>query len=119
MYGILNNLKSATDALFPIENVDKITRETLNEMIYNLENFANYINNSDLDVKNNPWHGVVINSLSLEDKQVMDINVKSMIRCLEELIVESESFANDYKAFTINSVLEFDNAFSVFDKLKG
>lgn len=117
VYGILNNLKSATDALFPIENVDKITRETLNEMIYNLENFANYINNSDLDVKNNPWHGVVINSLSLEDKQVMDINVKSMIRCLEELIVESESFANDYKAFTINSVLEFDNAFSVFDKL--
>lgn len=79
VYGILDNLKSATDALFSIEDVDKITRETLNETIYNLENLANYINNSNFDLENNPWFGVVINSLSLEDKQVMDKNINLML----------------------------------------
>jgi superfamily I DNA and/or RNA helicase/very-short-patch-repair endonuclease len=117
VYGILDNLKSATDALFSVEDVDKITRETLNEMIYNLENLANYINNSNFDLENNPWFGVAINSLSLEDKQQIDINIKTMVKYIEELVAKSTLFATDYKTRIIDSLPEFDNSFIKLDKI--
>lgn len=110
VYGILDNLKSATDALFSVEDVDKITRETLNEMIYNLENLANYINNSNFDLENNPWFGVVINSLSLEDKQVMDKNINLIVEYLSELISNITDLVAKYglnNPDTLQSVEEF------------
>ena len=110
VYGILDNLKSATDALFSIEDVDKITRETLNEMIYNLENLANYINNSNFDLENNPWFGVVINSLSLEDKQVMDKNINLIVEHLSALISNITDLVAKYglnNPDTLQSVEEF------------
>lgn len=110
VYGILDNLKSATDALFSIEDVDKITRETLNETIYNLENLANYINNSNFDLENNPWFGVVINSLSLEDKQVMDKNINLIVKYLSELISNITDLVAKYglnNPDTLQSVEEF------------
>ena len=110
VYGILDNLKNATDALFSIDDVDKITREALNEMIYNLENLANYINNSNFDLENNPWFGVVINSLSLEDKQVMDKNINLIVEHLRALISYTGDFAFKYSLKnpdTLQSLEEF------------
>lgn len=110
VYGILDNLKSATDALFSIEDVDKITRETLNEMIYNLENLANYINNSNFDLENNPWIGVAINSLALEDKQVMDKNINLIVEHLSVLISNISDLVSKYglnNPDTLQSVEEF------------
>jgi len=110
VYGILDNLKSATDALFSIEDIDKITRETLNEMIYNLENLANYINNSNFDLENNPWIGVAINSLSLEDKQVMDKNINLIVEHLSALISNISDLVAKYglnNPDTLQSVEEF------------
>ncbi len=110
VYGILDNLKGATDALFSIEDVDKITRETLNEMIYNLENFENYINNSNFDIGKNPWFGVVINSLTLEDKQVMDKNINSIVEYLNALISNISDLVASYdlnNPNTLQSIEEF------------
>lgn len=103
-YGILDNLKNATDSLFSLENVDKITREELNEMIYNLENLANYINNSNFDIENNPWIGVVINSLSLDDKQVMDKNIHLIVECLKKLTLNISDLTAEYGLNNINTL---------------
>ena len=103
-YGILDNLKDATDSLFSLENADKITRETLNEMIYNLENLANYINNSNFDIENNPWLGVVINSLSLDDKQVIDKNISTAVQYLKTLTSDINGLTEEYALNSINTL---------------
>ena len=103
-YGILDNLKDATDSLFSLENVDKITRETLNEMNYNLENLANYINNSNFDIENNPWLGVVINSLSLDDKQVIDKNISLAVQYLKTLTSNIHDLADEYGLNNVNTL---------------
>lgn len=110
VYGILTQLKSTTDALFSIEDIDKVTREALNEMIYNLENLENYINNSNFDLENNPWFGVVINSLSIEDKQIIDKNINLIVKHLSELIPNINDLVAGYglnNFDTLQSVEEF------------
>ncbi|MBQ3054180.1 MAG: DUF3320 domain-containing protein [Clostridia bacterium] len=103
-YGILDNLKNASDSLFSLENVDAITRETLNEMIYNLENLSNYINNSNFDIENNPWLGVVINSLSLDDKQVIDNNITLSVQYLKALTSNLGDLTTEYNIDTLNTL---------------
>ncbi len=104
VYGILDNLKNATDALFSLENADKITREELNEMIYHLENLANFVDNSNFDLENNPWFGVVINSLSPADKQVMDKNINLIVECLKKLILNIRDLTDEYGLNNLNTL---------------
>ena len=116
-YGLWDKVKTATHAIFSIENADKITREELNEMIYSLENLANYIDNSNFDLENNPWVGVVINSLSLEDKQQIDIKIKTLVRDIEALIDGNLIFEYDYMVSIGNSLSEIDSVYATLDKI--
>lgn len=107
-YSILDNVKNATNAVFSIDGIDTITRESLNEMIYNLDNLANYINNSNFDIENNPWFGVVINSLSLEDKQVIDKNISLIIEYLLDLMSQAADLTNSCGLNNADTIQELE-----------
>lgn len=117
VYGILENLNIKTDFIFNIENVDKITREELNERLYSLENFENYKNNLGFDLKNNPWSEVVISSLTFEDNQKIEKNINLIINDLERLVLNSDNLNKEYDLKKINKLKEYNDFIEILKKI--
>lgn len=110
VYGILDNLKNATNVLCSFDSVENISREKLNEMIYTLENLDNFIKNSSLDLINNPWKGALLKSLSLDDKTSMEQNIAEFIKNISGIIEKCKKIASengDKKPITIGELKDF------------
>lgn len=104
-FGFLDELKEASDVAFKFNGMDTISRESFNEILYNLNKYNEIINKQDFDYKNNPWEDVAINSVSYDLRQNLENRTNLLMNHLNSIIRESNNL-KDYNIDIPNSLAE-------------
>ena len=83
--GRLAKLSHASDVIFSINSVDKVTETELNEKIYILKEFAKAASISNDEISRNTWKDAKVTFLSQELRQDIDSDVNRIIPALHTI----------------------------------
>ena len=84
--GYLSKVNNAPDVIFPISDVDKITKSKLRERTYILKEFAKTVGKRSVNYSENVWRNSTVRFLSNELRHNIDSKISFVLPKLEELL---------------------------------
>lgn len=64
--GVIANLENVPDVIFPIADIDKISRDDFEHIIFLLNQYALFVKKLTGDITQNPWYGANLTSVTNE-----------------------------------------------------
>ncbi len=119
VYGAIANLRDCPDYSFDFPKVSRVTQDDFEEYLYLLDRYRNVVGSMTGDIRNNPWRGSVVESLSNELRQDINANAAK----LSELVGRSLPVVKDSISelgLSINKDLEsINNTVSLLSAVEG
>ena len=99
--GIIANLSDADDVVFSFENIENVTDEEYNRLVYYISQFVSTIGSSTWDYLSNPWRNATLSVVTNEFRHDVNSRLGPLSRQLKEFDI------------TLNNLLEKVNIYHV------